>query len=160
MLRIRQACSDSDIEAARGLFREYAEELDVDLCFQAFDAELAALPGPYAPPSGCLLLALRDDRLAGCTALKGLGGGICEMKRLYVRPAFRGRGIGRRLAVAVLDEARRIGYARMRLDTLVRLAPAVALYESLGFRPIEPYYENPLPGVAYLELDLRGRSGA
>lgn len=154
MLDIRQAEGEGDFERARALFREYADELGVDLRFQDFEAEMAELPGAYGPPRGRLLLAFRDGELAGCAAVKDLGGGACEMKRLYVRRAFRREGIGRLLAVAVLDEARRLGYARMRLDTLERLRPAMVLYESLGFRRIDPYYDNPLEGVVYLEADL------
>jgi ribosomal protein S18 acetylase RimI-like enzyme len=147
----------SDVEAvaqARELFREYAAESQVDLCFQNFAAELAGLPGAYKPPEGRLLLSMHKEQLAGCVALREFGDGICEMKRLYVRPAFRGLGVGRMLARRVIDDAVAIGYARMRLDTLTRMQAAVALYESLGFRRIDPYRPNPLEDVIYFELAL------
>jgi putative acetyltransferase len=158
MLQIVYAETTNDIEKARRLFREYAAELNVDLCFQSFEQELAELPGPYANPDGRLLLGTWDGKLAGCVALKKLDGDICEMKRLYVRPEYRGKRIGRALAEAILNEARLIGYTRMRLDTLERLKPAIVLYESLGFQRIEPYYHNPMEGVAYMELDLLGEA--
>jgi ribosomal protein S18 acetylase RimI-like enzyme len=125
------------------------------LCFQNFETELAELPGRYAPPEGRLLLALSDDRLAGCIALRKIGEGICEMKRLYVRPDFRGQRIGHQLTTLLLEEARRIGYARMRLDTLAsKMKEAGAVYRSFGFKEIEPYYHNPIAGAVYLELML------
>jgi ribosomal protein S18 acetylase RimI-like enzyme len=136
------------------LLREYAASLGFDLCFQGFDRELATLPGDYAPESGRLLLARVDGVPAGCVALRSLGEGICEMKRLYVRPGCRGLGIGRRLVEALLGHARRIGYATMRLDTVPTMVEAIALYESLGFRDIPPYRLNPIPGARCLELDL------
>ncbi|MDH4196431.1 MAG: GNAT family N-acetyltransferase [Candidatus Aminicenantes bacterium] len=138
----------------RRLFREYQELLGVDLCFQGFEDELAELPGKYAPPTGALLLAFDGEEAQGCVALRGIAPGVCEMKRLYVRPAYRGQGLGRTLAEAVIAEGRRIGYRTMRLDTLEKLREAIGLYESLGFRRIPPYYANPLPGVIYWELDL------
>lgn len=154
-MNLRQAESDAEIEQARGLFQEYAAWLEVDLCFQNFDRELRGLPGDYAPPSGRLLLASEDQELVGCVALRRLGEDICEMKRLYLRPQFRGRGLGRELAIAIIDAARSIGYKRMRLDTLARqMTQAVAMYRSLGFVEIEPYYENPTEGTLYLELAL------
>jgi ribosomal protein S18 acetylase RimI-like enzyme len=152
---IAQANADLAVAQARELFCEYAAESQVDLCFQNFEAELAALPGAYAPPEGRLLLALHQGQLAGCVALRKFENGVCEMKRLFVRPAFRRQGIGRALAGRVIDEARTAGYSRMRLDTLARMTAAVALYESLGFRHIDPYRPNPLEDAVYLELELR-----
>ena len=144
-----------ELAAVGGLFREYADSLGIDLSFQDFEAECANLPGDYAPPGGRLLLAACGSQLAGCVALRRLSAGTCEMKRLYVRPAFRGKGIGRSLAAAVIDEARKIGYLSMRLDTLASMTEANALYRSLGFRPISPYRHNPIPDALFLELELR-----
>jgi putative acetyltransferase len=154
VLRVDPATSPEDVSLARGLLLEYAEALGVDLHFQGFDRELASLPGDYAPPEGRLLLARVEDRLAGCVALRALEPGVCEMKRLYIRPEFRGRGVGRALAGAVIDAAREEGYGRMRLDTLPSMIEAIALYRALGFRPIAPYRHNPVPGAMFLELDL------
>jgi len=147
--------SDADAVAqARELFCEYAAESQLDLCFQNFETELAGLPGAYAPPEGRLLLALYEGQLAGCVALRKFEDGVCEMKRLFVRPAFRGQGIGRLLARRVIEEARVAGYSTMRLDTLARMRAAIMLYESLGFRRIEAYRPNPLEDAVYLELSL------
>ena len=146
------------LDATRALFREYAVALGVDLCFQNFDAELAALPGEYAPPQGTLLLARVGGELAGCAALRPLHdvdyANACEMKRLYVRRAFRRFGLGRLLAQALIDEARRAGYSVLLLDTLDDMEAARGLYESLGFEEIPPYYFNPIPGAHYLRADL------
>jgi len=144
-----------DISLVRDLFTEYAVGLDVDLSFQAFDEELAGLPGRYAPPAGRLLVAWDGDGAAGCIALRPIGEGQGEMKRLYVRPAYRGRGLGRLLVSRVLDEARVIGYERVYLDTLPSMVGAIELYRSLGFTPIEPYCHNPVPGTLFLCKTLR-----
>ncbi|HYE95733.1 MAG TPA: GNAT family N-acetyltransferase [Rubricoccaceae bacterium] len=152
---VAPAATPRDVATARTLFLEYARSLGFSLCFQGFDAELAGLPGAYAPPAGRLLLARVDRRVAGCIALRPTNeAGVCEMKRLYVRPAFRGYGVGRALAERLLDEARAIGYTRMRLDTTPAMQTAQRLYEALGFRDVEPYYPNPLPGVRYMALAL------
>jgi ribosomal protein S18 acetylase RimI-like enzyme len=150
-----QAHGTGAVAQARELFCEYAAESALDLCFQNFDAELASLPGDYAPPGGRLFLMLYQDQLAGCVALRKLEEGVCEMKRLFVRPAFRGLGLGRALTERVIDEAKAAGYAAMRLDTLARMRAAVSLYESFGFRRIGAYRPNPLEDVIYLELKLR-----
>jgi putative acetyltransferase len=155
MLKLIVAESPPEIAEARRLFEEYAAWLGIDLCFQNFEVELRELPGAYAPPRGRLLLAVEDEEVAGCVALRDSGAGICEMKRLFVRPQFQGRGIGRALTQRIITEARTLGYSRMRLDTLPgKMGKAVAVYRALGFREIEPYYANPTPGTLYLELKL------
>jgi carbonic anhydrase len=139
----------------RKLFLEYADSLGFDLCFQNFDEELARLPGEYAPPGGRLILAEVDGAPAGCIAMKCIDSRTCEMKRLYVRPAFRSQGLGRRLSAHLIEEARLTGYRAMRLDTVPALDHAIALYRNLGFKEIAPYRVNPIPGALYMELELR-----
>ena len=159
---IVSADTSAQIEAIRELFQEYAAALSFNLCFQSFEEELARLPGEYAPPSGALLLGLVDNQPAGCVALHKLNGemagraaDICEMKRLYVRPEFRGAGLGRRLIDAILRSATAIGYSRMRLDTIPsEMGMAVKMYQQLGFVEIARYRPNPIPGAKYMELDL------
>jgi putative acetyltransferase len=150
--------SPDELQATRVIFREYADTLGVDLCFQGFEEELVSLPGEYAQPRGALLLALVDGAIAGCCGLRPLDASdypnAAEMKRLYVRNAFRGCGLGRQLVEAALDAARAAGYATVLLDTLDDMESARALYEDLGFEPIEPYYHNPIPGAHYLKVDL------
>ena len=153
-IRIARAQSPAQIDHVRLLFREYERFLRVNLCFQSFEAELAGLPGNYAPPAGALLLAMDGPQAAGCVALRKFGDGIGEMKRLFVRPEYRAQGLGRALAMSVLQEAVAAGYAFMRLDTLARLKEAMRLYQSLGFKQVKPYYSNPLDDVVYWELAL------
>jgi putative acetyltransferase len=159
-MNLIQVKSDKEVQEARTLFEEYAAGLGINLCFQNFDKELAELPGDYVPPSGRLFLAIEDDLIAGCVAVRKIrdgttGEGICEMKRLYVRPEFRGRGLGRTLVDGIVAAAREIGYARMRLDTLPgKMDQAIAMYRSFGFKEIEPYYDNPVAGAAFMELEL------
>lgn len=164
-LSFAQAESPAQITQARALFLEYAESLGFSLCFQNFDRELASLPGEYAPPDGRLLLAEYEHQLAGCVALHRLdceassgvchGSEFCEMKRLYLRPQFRGKGLGRALANRIIAEAREIGYRRMRLDTVEPvMKDAVAMYRRLGFKEIAPYCVNPMEGTLYMELQL------
>jgi putative acetyltransferase len=152
---VSEAAAAADFAAGRALFEEYAAQLKIDLCFQGFAAELDQLAQIYAPPTGSLLLARRGDRPVGCGAIRRLSGQSCEMKRLYIRPADRGAKLGRVIAQALLARARALGYTSMRLDTLAEMIPARALYRSLGFREIAPYYDNPLPQVIYMELDLQ-----
>ena len=150
-----QAESPAPIAQARELFLEYAQSLGFSLCFQNFDQELAGLPGDYAPPSGRLLLAEYEHQVAGCVALHKLEEGICEMKRLYVRPQFRGKRLGLALAERIIGEARQIGYRQMRLDTVASvMKDAVAMYRKLGFYEISPYCSNPIATALYMELRL------
>ncbi len=153
-LRLMEAKEPADFAAGRNLFQEYAAQLGVDLCFQGFAAELNALEQMYAAPTGCLVLARRNDRPVGCGGVRRLSGEACEMKRLYLRTEARGTGMGRMLAERLLIRARALGYARMYLDTLIDMRPARALYRSLGFHETAPYYDNPLPGVVYMQIDL------
>lgn len=157
-LVLRSPSTATDLEAVRDIFREYADSLAIDLAFQDFEAELASLPGDYAEPRGALLLALMDGDVAGCCALRPLDSvdypNACEMKRLYVRRPYRGFGLGRQLAEATLDAARRAGYACILLDTLDDMEAARALYEELGFEEVPPYYHNPIAGAHYLKADL------
>lgn len=154
MIDIRPAELPRDLALVRSLFLEYAQGLGVDLGFQNFDKEVAALPGEYAPPLGKLLLAWRGSDPLGCVALRPLDVALCEMKRLYVRPEARGEQLGRRLAERICQEAREAGYLRICLDTLPSMGVAIKLYEHLGFIPIDPYRYNPVPGAIFLALDL------
>jgi ribosomal protein S18 acetylase RimI-like enzyme len=138
----------------RELFREYERSLGFDLCFQDFARELEQLPGDYAPPDGWLLLVTSAREPIGCAGIRKIAHGVCELKRMYVRPDFRGLKLGRRLAQQLIAEARRIGYTKMRLDTIGTMVEAIRLYRSLGFREIKPYYNNPIPGAMFMELDL------
>jgi ribosomal protein S18 acetylase RimI-like enzyme len=156
--QVREASGADDVALARRLFREYVDALGIDLGFQDFESELAGLPGDYAPPAGRLLLAFVDGQPAGCAALRPSAPGVAEMKRLYVRPGFRGHALGRHLAEAVIAHARQAGYARLRLDTLPGMEAAIALYRALGFRPIPPYRPNPVPGAMFFEREL-GQNG-
>ena len=157
-IRLQAPDSPALLDATRELFTEYAQALGIDLCFQNFEAELASLPGDYAAPQGCLLLAFVDGELAGCGGLRPLGdvdyANACEMKRLYVRRAFRRCGLGRLLTQALIDSAAQAGYSVMLLDTLDDMEAARGLYESLGFVEVPPYYFNPLPGAHYLKVEL------
>ena len=154
MQKIFQAETGKELRMIKMLFAEYADLLEFNLDFQDFEEELVNLPGDYAPPLGCLLLAEYKDQLAGCVSLRQLSGEVCEMKRLYVRPQFRGLGIGRALAEAIIEQARKIGYTRMRLDTVPSMEIARMLYTSLGFKQISPYRYNPIEGAVFMELKL------
>ena len=158
-IELRRPTTSADLASTVEIFREYAASLDVDLCFQNFDTELASLPGEYAPPRGQLLLAFVNGELAGCGALRPFAdaedGNACEMKRLYVRPGFRGVGLGRMLAQALLDEARSAGYSTILLDTLDDMEAARELYTTLGFVEVPPYYFNPIAGAHYLKAELK-----
>lgn len=154
MLKIVPATSAQDLVDVRSLFGEYAGLVAEALCFQNFDQELEALPGAYAPPGGLLLIARDGKTAAGCVALRRLDAGTAEMKRMYVRETHRGTGLGRKLAAAVIDEARKRGHARIVLDTLPKLTTAIALYRDLGFRECGPYLASPTPGALCFELRL------
>jgi putative acetyltransferase len=154
-MHIRTATSAEDFEVVSRLFREYQTSLGVELCFQNFESELAGLPSKYAPPQGRLYLALEDGQAVGCAGLRRIKEGVCELKRLYVPSRYRGRGIGRKLALQALNDVREIGYGRMRPDTLPSKGRAQELYRTLGFKPIAPYTNNPAKGTLFLELTLR-----
>lgn len=159
-MKLIQAKSAEEVHQARLLFEEYAAWLGFNLCFQNFDKELADLPGDYAPPNGRLLLALENEQVAGCVALRKIGEETGEMKRLYVRPEFRGKGLGRLLTESIIESACNLGYQRLRLDTLPgRMDQAIAMYRSLGFRDIERYYNNPYEEAAFMELMLDQERG-
>ena len=161
VIKLIQVESSSDIQAAQRLFEEYSSWLGVNLCFQNFDKELAELPGEYVPPTGRLLLAIEGDQVAGCVALRKIGEGIGELKRLYVRPGFRGRGLGRTLTETIIDTSRELGYTRLRLDTLPgKMDRAIAMYRSLGFHEIERYYNNPYDTAVFMELKLDEKAAA
>jgi ribosomal protein S18 acetylase RimI-like enzyme len=152
---VASATSAADFVAVADLMRAYAASLGIDLGFQGFEEELASLPGKYAPPTGALLVARSGRKIVGCVGLRPLGDdGCCEMKRLYVAPEGRGLGLGRRLAEAIIAEARRLGYREMRLDTLPSMQGAIALYRTLGFADMEPYYATLIQGTVFLRLDL------
>jgi len=153
-MQIIKAESPAQLSEIRTIFREYEKFLDVDLCFQGFEEELANLPGKYVSPGGALFLAEDGQQVAGCVAVRALEGSSCEMKRLYVRPAYKGTGLGRLLAERVIAEAVKLGYETMRLDTLESLTAAMGLYRSLGFKQTDSYYHNPLQNVIYWELPL------
>lgn len=155
MVNIRTVSSPEDIEITRELFRAYQTSLGIDLCFQNFESEMEQLPGKYTLPEGRLYLAFEDGQAVGCAGLRRIEEGVCELKRVYVHPAFRGQGIGRRLALQAVNDASEIGYERMRLDTLPSMRSARGLYRSLGFEPIAPYTNNPVEGAIFLELKLR-----
>lgn len=154
MIEFIEAGTPEQLAQARRLFVEYADALGIDLCFQNFEQELASLPGAYAQPAGRLLLAVYQGEVAGCVALRPLEAQACEMKRLYVRPRWRGHRVGIELAQRIIEEARLAGYKQMRLDTLPSMRDAIRLYRSLGFKEIEPYYANPVEGALFMELSL------
>ena len=158
VITFAQAVSAADIAVARTLFKEYEQSIGVSLCFQNFDQELANLPGDYAPPSGRLLLVRVDDQIAGCIALRKLDDSTSEMKRLYLRPESRGRGLGKPIVQTLIHEAKLIGYSKIRLDTIPgRMDQAINLYRSIGFKEIPAYYDTPFDDTLYMELDLTSR---
>ncbi len=154
MIQIQAARFPDQLDVVRAIFSEYAATLQVDLSFQGFAGELASLPGKYAEPAGCVLLAVFDGAVIGCVALRPLDGRMAEMKRLYVRPAGRGKQVGRELAERICELARRAGYRWVRLDTMPPMKAAQGLYETLGFKPIDAYVYNPVEGTQFMELDL------
>ena len=153
MIKLKKVKKDQ-IPVITELFREYAESLNFDLCFQDFDRELEGLPGDYAEPEGLILIAESEDKTAGCVALRKIDRETCEMKRLYVKPEFRGKKIGLLLAEKIIEEAKKIGYKKMRLDTTPQMKKAIQLYKSLGFKEIKPYRFNPIEGAIYMEKEL------
>ncbi len=153
-VQIIQAQSDEQVDTVRLLFLEYAQSLNFDLCFQSFDEELAGLPGDYAFPDGRLLIAMYSDKIAGCAALRKVADSVCEMKRLWVRPEFRGKKIGRKLAQEIIGEARQMGYEIMKLDTVDTMKEAITMYQSMGFTETSAYRYNPIEGAKYMELKL------
>jgi ribosomal protein S18 acetylase RimI-like enzyme len=154
MIEIRAAQFPEHVELVRTIFREYADSLGIDLDFQDFDAELASVPGKYAAPEGNVFLAWSNGEVVGSVAMRPLGGDVCEMKRLYVRPSGRGQQTGRQLTMFIVNQAKKAGYRKIRLDTLPGMTEAQALYASLGFQAIPPYVFNPVAGTKFLELDL------
>jgi GNAT superfamily N-acetyltransferase len=156
MMELSAVTTHAEYGIAAGLFRQYQAFLGVDLCFQSFEEELRTLPAMYGRPGGCILLLRHAGAYVGCVAMRPKGQGVCEMKRLYVQPPFTGRGGGRMLAEAIVQQARQAGYSAMVLDTLERLTPALSLYRSLGFEEVEAYYDNPLEGVVYMRKELGG----
>lgn len=155
MYEIKEVKTQKDIKAIQSLFLEYASWLDFPLCFQGFDKELATLPGKYSVPEGRLYLVTADGKDAGCIGLRKFSDGVCEMKRLYVRPDYRGTGIGKALVERIIEDAKAIGYQKMRLDTIKeKMGKAVEIYKEHGFIEIDAYYENPNPHTLYMELDL------
>lgn len=156
MIRIIDGSTPGRIAQVKQLLEEYASWIEISLCFQGFDKELANLPGDYGPPQGRLLLAVDEEILVGCVALRPLKENVCEMKRLYVRPEFRGSGVGKQLATMIIEAAREIGYASMRLDTLPgKMDKAIAMYRRFGFKEINPYYSNPVDGATFMELSFK-----
>ena len=160
MVRLVHATTPDQLAQVAALFREYQQAIGVDLCFQGFERELQTLPGAYAPPAGRLLLAYQGEALAGCGAVRPLEEGVAELKRMWTRPAFRGHGVARAVATALLEVARQGGRPTVRLDTLESMTAARALYASLGFAPRGPYYANPLPGVVFMEASLAPAASA